>query len=60
MKTKADRVIDELTQALANILNEAQKENASRHYIAGAAEFALQRCQSQQVRNADGYLVVAK
>ncbi len=56
--TKADRIISELMDALDLIRHEAEKPDASRHYIDGVAAGAMDRCNRQRVRNSDGYLVV--
>jgi hypothetical protein len=54
---KRDRIIAELMDALDMIRREAEKTDASRHYIDGVAAGAMERCNSQRVRNSDGYLV---
>lgn len=56
--TKADRIISELMDALDLIRREADKPEASRHYIDGVAAGAMARCDASRVRNADGYMVV--
>ena len=56
--TKKDRIIAELMDALELINREAEKADASRHYIAGVSGGAMQRCNMQRERNSDGYLVV--
>ena len=58
--TKADRIISELMDALDNIRREAEKEDASRHYIIGVVQGASARCNADRERNRDGYLVVKK
>ncbi len=54
----ADQIINDLMHALDVIKREADKPEASRHYILGAAESAMRSCDRQRVRNSDGYLVV--
>jgi hypothetical protein len=56
--TKADHVVAHLMDALDLILREAEKEDASRHYIMGVVEGGVKRCNDQRERNSDGYLVV--
>lgn len=56
--TKQDRIIADLIDALGIIITEARKDNASRHYILGAAEMAIELANAQRERNTDGYLVV--
>lgn len=56
--TDYDIIISELMDALDGIKREAEKENASRHYIAGVCEGAMSRCNRQRERNKDGYPVV--
>ena len=55
---KRDRIISELMDALEYIRREADKPDASRHYILGVCEGAAKRCNAERVRNTDGYLVV--
>jgi len=55
---KYDRIISELVDALHLISREADKEDASRHYIAGVASQAIKNCDRSRERNSDGYLVV--
>ena len=38
----------------------ATGEGASLHYIRGMADYAIETCNAQRERNADGYLVVTK
>jgi hypothetical protein len=57
--TKHDEIIGGLMDALGLILREAEKTDASRHYINGVAAQAMKNCDAQRVRNSDGYLVVA-
>lgn len=54
----SDRIIAELMDALATIRREADKADASRHYIQGVCDGAMKRCDASRVRNSDGYLVV--
>ncbi len=56
--TKEDRIIAHLMDALDAIRREADKADASRHYILGCAEGAMKACDAQRERNSDGYLVV--
>jgi len=56
--TQADRIIAELMDALELVRTEADKPEASRHYIVGVCEGAMKRCDASRVRNNDGYLVV--
>jgi hypothetical protein len=56
--TKHDRIISDLLHALDCIRREAEKSEASRHYIAGVVEQAIVSCNAQRERNSDGYLVV--
>ena len=58
--TRSDRIIAELMNALDLIRREADKPEASRHYIDGVAAFAMSKCDAQRERNKDSYLVVAK
>ena len=51
-------IIAELIDALDAIRREAEKPEASRHYIMGVCEGATKRCNTQRERDADGYLVV--
>ena len=55
---KPDRIIADLMNALDLIRREAEKPDASRHYIDGVAAQATEICNRQRERNADGYLVV--
>lgn len=57
--TKADHIIAALVNALDMIRREAEKPDASRHYILGVAEQSIRLCDSERERNSDGYLVVA-
>jgi hypothetical protein len=52
---RANRIISELMDALDIIYREAEKEDASRHYIIGVCEGASKQCDRQRVRNSDGY-----
>jgi hypothetical protein len=56
--TKQDMIIAELMDALDLIAHEAEKADASRHYIAGVCGGAMKRCNAERERNSDGYLVV--
>ncbi len=56
--TNADRIIADLMNALDAIAREADKADASRHYIRGAATMAMALCDQRRERNSDGYLVV--
>lgn len=56
--TIQDHIISDLIDALDAIRREAEKEDASRHYIQGVVKGATERCNSQRERNSDGYLVV--
>jgi hypothetical protein len=55
---KKNDIISELMNALDLIRREADKADASRHYIDGVAAFAMSKCDAQRTRNTDGYLVV--
>lgn len=55
---KSDRIISDLMFALDTILREANKPDANRHFIRGAAGAAMAICDAQRERNHDGYLVV--
>jgi hypothetical protein len=55
---KKDRLIADLVNALDLIRREASKPDARRHYIEGAASFAIKHVEDASERNADGYLVV--
>ena len=58
--TKQDIIISELIDALDLIRREAEKPDASRHYILGVTEGATKRCNAERERDSDGYLVVRK
>ena len=58
LMTTHDRIISELMDALELIKREAEKSDASRHYMDGVATGAMARCNAQRERNNDGYLVV--
>lgn len=55
--TKADRIIADLINALDAVKREAEKPEASRHFIVGLATQAMANCDAQRERNTDGYLV---
>ena len=55
---RANRIIADLMYALDTIHREAEKEDASRHYIMGVCEGASGACDRQRVRNSDGYMEV--
>lgn len=55
---KHDRIISDLIAALDYIHREADKPEASRHYIMGVCEGATKMANAERVRNSDGYLVV--
>ena len=57
---KANRIISDLVTALDAIGRHATGEGASLHYIRGMADYAIETCNAQRERNADGYLVVTK
>ena len=59
MDTK-DTVIADLMNALDVIKREADKSDASRHFILGAAEQAMRMCDARRERNRDGYPVVVR
>jgi hypothetical protein len=56
--TTSDRLISELMEALELIRREAEKDDASRHYIQGVCKGASDRCNASRERNSDGYFVV--
>ncbi len=55
--TKSDRIVSDLMNALDTIRREAEKPDANRHFIIGAAEQAMKACDAVRTRDVDGYLV---
>jgi hypothetical protein len=55
---RANIIVNELMEVLDSIRREAERENASRYAILGAAEFGMARCNRQREQNSDGYWVI--